>query len=67
MLPTVLGLLSGAFSTFFYPNPQTSLLEHILVDTHGGYMLRGSWMRSLPAVSAFWLKQLIVSRAQALI
>jgi hypothetical protein len=34
-LPTTLGFLSGASGTFFYPNSQASLIEHILVDTHG--------------------------------
>jgi hypothetical protein len=36
-LPATLGLLSGVSGTFFYPNPQTSLLEHVLVDTHGAH------------------------------
>ncbi|KAN0106079.1 peroxidase [Hyaloscypha variabilis] len=36
-LLTILGLLSVASSTFFYPNAQTSLVEHILVDTHGAH------------------------------
>ncbi|PMD54073.1 heme peroxidase [Hyaloscypha bicolor E] len=36
-LPTILGLLSSAYGAFFYPNTQASLLEHILVDTHGAH------------------------------
>jgi hypothetical protein len=36
-LPTILGLLSIASGAFFYPNTQASLLEHILVDTHGAH------------------------------
>ncbi len=31
------GLASLVNATFYYPNPQASLLEHILVDTHGEY------------------------------
>jgi hypothetical protein len=29
--------ISGALGALFYPNPQTSLLEHLLVDTHGSH------------------------------
>ncbi|KAE9370808.1 heme peroxidase [Stipitochalara longipes BDJ] len=36
-LPTILGFLSVTSSTFFYPNAQSSLIEHILVDTHGAH------------------------------
>lgn len=30
-------LISSSFATFFYPTPQASLIEHILVDTHGAH------------------------------
>lgn len=30
-------LFSAVQGTFFYPTPQSSLLEHILVDTHGAH------------------------------
>lgn len=30
-------LSTTSLATFFYPSPQTSLLEHILVDTHGAH------------------------------
>jgi hypothetical protein len=33
----VLGAVPGAFGVLFYPNPQASLLEHILVDAHGAH------------------------------
>lgn len=32
-----LGLVFSSEATFFYPDAQTSLIEHILVDTHGAY------------------------------
>ena len=32
-----LGLVSAVSGAFFFPNPQASLLEHILVDTHGAH------------------------------
>jgi hypothetical protein len=32
-----LGSISGAVGVLFYPNPQASLLEHLLVDTHGAH------------------------------
>lgn len=34
---TIFALLSAAHAAFFYPTVQASLLEHILVDTHGGH------------------------------
>ena len=37
MLSSVLAFLSPTYAAFFYPDPQTSLLEHILVDWHGAY------------------------------
>jgi hypothetical protein len=30
-------LISSSTGAFFYPNPQSSFLEHILVDTHGAH------------------------------
>jgi len=36
-LTLILGIISIAQAAFFYPNPQASLLEHILVDTHGAH------------------------------
>lgn len=33
----VLGSFPTAYTAFFYPDVQSSLLEHILVDTHGAY------------------------------
>lgn len=36
-LSLTLGLIPTIYAAFFYPDPQTSLLEHILVDTHGAY------------------------------
>jgi len=32
-----LGCISGVLGVLFYPNPQASLLEHLLVDTHGAH------------------------------
>lgn len=32
-----LALISSSTTTFFYPNAQASLIEHILVDTHGAH------------------------------
>jgi hypothetical protein len=32
-----LGFVSGAWGVFFYPTSQASILEHILVDTHGAH------------------------------
>ena len=37
VLSSVLAVLSPTYAAFFYPDPQTSLLEHILVDWHGAY------------------------------
>lgn len=37
ILLSLLGLFVAADATFFYPDAQTSELEHILVDTHGAY------------------------------
>jgi len=37
VLPTIFGFLSVASGVFFYPKPQSSLVEHILVDTHGAH------------------------------
>jgi hypothetical protein len=54
-LPTILGLLSGANGTFFYPTPQASLLEHILVDTHGAHS-SGFVDAITPCSKYFWLK-----------
>lgn len=36
-LSLVLAFPSTIFAVFFYPDVQSSLLEHILVDTHGAY------------------------------
>jgi hypothetical protein len=36
-LSSVLGSLPTINAAFFYPDPQSSFLEHILVDTHGAY------------------------------
>ena len=36
-LSLVLGSFSNVYAAFFYPNAQSSLLEHILVDIHGAY------------------------------
>jgi len=33
----ILASIPATFSAFYYPNPQLSLLEHILVDTHGAH------------------------------
>lgn len=33
----VVGLISGSLGALFYPTPQASLLEHLLVDTHGAH------------------------------
>jgi hypothetical protein len=30
-------IIPSSIAVFFYPNPQTSLIEHILVDTHGAH------------------------------
>ncbi|SRR6266536_906889 len=32
-----LGFVSGILGVFFYPTPQASFLEHILVGTHGAH------------------------------
>lgn len=34
---TILLLVAPSHAAFFYPNPQASLIEHILVDTHGAF------------------------------
>lgn len=34
---TIFALLPAAQATFFYPTVEASLLEHILVDTHGSH------------------------------
>lgn len=33
----IIGSLSTTYGAFYYPDPQASLLEHILVDTHGAH------------------------------
>lgn len=33
----VIGFIPTAYGAFCYPDPQASLLEHILVDTHGAH------------------------------
>lgn len=37
MLCLAFGSFSNVYAAFFYPDVQSSLLEHILVDTHGAY------------------------------
>jgi hypothetical protein len=36
-LSLLLGFLPSIYAAFLYPDPTSSLLEHILVDTHGAY------------------------------
>lgn len=34
---SIFEFISAAYGAFFFPNPQSSLIEHILVDTHGAH------------------------------